>query len=100
MHVAAIDPTPIAIDRDGVPSDLVESEKSILRSQALQSGKPENIVDKIVEGRINKFFAEHCLLEQAFVKDPDTTVTKLLSAASDDLTVASFIRFKLGEASQ
>ena len=100
MHVAAIDPTPIAIDRDGVPTDLVESEKSILRNQALQSGKPENIVDKIVEGRINKFFAENCLLEQPFVKDPDTSVTKMLSAASDDLKVASFIRFKLGEATQ
>lgn len=100
MHVAAIDPTPIAIDRDGVPTDLVESEKSILRNQALQSGKPENIVDKIVEGRINKFFAENCLLEQPFVKDPDTSVTKMLAAASDDLKVASFIRFKLGEATQ
>ena len=100
MHVAAIDPTPIAIDRDGVPADLVASEKSILRNQALQSGKPENIVEKIVEGRINKFFAEHCLLEQPFVKDPDTTVTKMLASASGDLKVASFVRFKLGEAAQ
>ena len=53
-----------------------------------------------MEGRINKFFAENCLLEQPFVKDPDTSVTKMLAAASDDLKVASFIRFKLGEATQ
>jgi elongation factor Ts len=98
MHVAAIDPTPIAIDRAAVPADLVESEKTILRNQALQSGKPENIVDKIVEGRINKFYAENCLLEQAFVKDPDTTVAKVLAANDAGLTVASFHRFKLGEA--
>ncbi len=100
MHVAAIDPTPVAIDRDGVPADLVESERSILRKQAVQSGKPENIVDKIVEGRINKFFAENCLLEQPFVKDPDTSVTKMLAAVNSDLRVSSFIRFKLGEATQ
>lgn len=98
MHVAAIDPTPIAIDRSGVPKDVLESEKSILRNQALQSGKPENIVDKIVEGRINKFYAENCLLEQAFVKDPDTTVAKMLAANDDGLEVSSFVRFKLGEA--
>ena len=97
MHVAAIDPTPVAIDRAAVPADLVESEKTILRNQALQSGKPENIVDKIVEGRINKFYAENCLLEQAFVKDPDTTVAKVLAANDAGLTVASFHRFKLGE---
>lgn len=100
MHVAAIDPTPVAIDRDGVPADLVESERSILRKQAVQTGKPENIVDKIVEGRINKFFAENCLLEQPFVKDPDTSVTKMLAAVNSDLRVSSFIRFKLGEATQ
>ena len=97
MHIAAIDPTPIAIDRAAVPADLVESEKTILRNQALQSGKPENIVDKIVEGRINKFYAENCLLEQAFVKDPDTTVAKVLAASDAGLTVASFHRSKLGE---
>ncbi len=99
MHVAAIDPTPVAIDRDGVPADLVESEKSILRKQAMQSGKPENIVEKIVDGRINKFFAENCLLEQPFVKDPDTSVGELLAGIDKQLKVASFVRFKLGEAS-
>ncbi len=99
MHVAAIDPTPIAVDRDGVPADLVESEKTILRNQALQSGKPENIVDKIVDGRINKFYAENCLIEQPFVKDPDTSVGKLLAGIDKALKVSTFVRFKLGEAS-
>lgn len=98
MHVAAIDPTPIAIDRDGVPGDVIEAEKKILRAQALESGKPENIVDKIVDGRINKFYAENCLLEQPFVKDPDTSVDKMLAGVNKDLSVASFVRFKLGEA--
>ncbi len=100
MHVAAIDPTPIAIGRSGVPQDVLESEKTILRNQALQSGKPENIVDKIVEGRINKFYAENCLLEQPFVKDPDTSVSKMLAGVNGDLQVSSFVRFKLGEASE
>jgi len=98
MHVAAIDPTPIAIDRDGVPSDVIDGEKKILRAQALESGKPENIVDKIVDGRINKFYSENCLLEQPFVKDPDVSVTKMLAGVNKDLSVASFVRFKLGEA--
>jgi len=97
MHVAAIDPTPIAIDRNGVSNDVIESEKKILRNQALESGKPENIVDKIVEGRINKFYAENCLLEQPFVKDPDTSVSKMLAGVNEQLKVASFVRFKLGE---
>ncbi len=98
MHVAAIDPTPIAVDRDGVSSELLEGEKAILRNQALQSGKPENIVEKIVDGRINKFYAENCLVEQPFVKDPDTSVGKLLAGIDKGLKVASFVRFKLGEA--
>ena len=100
MHVAAIDPTPIAIDRSGVPQDVLESEKTILRNQALQSGKPEDIVDKIVEGRINKYYAENCLLEQPFVKDPDISVSKMLAGVNGDLQVSSFVRFKLGEASE
>jgi elongation factor Ts len=98
MHIAAVDPTPVAVDRDGVSADLVESEKNILRKQAEQTGKPENVVEKIVEGRINKFFSEHCLLEQGFVKDPDKSVGQMLSEAGDDIAVAGFVRFKLGEA--
>lgn len=94
MHVAAADPTPIAIDRDAMPQDAVETERRILTNQALESGKPENVVEKMVTGRLNKFYAENCLLEQAFVKDPDTTVGKLVG----DVQVERFVRFKLGEA--
>ena len=103
MHVAAVDPTPVAIDRDGVPADTIENEKRILTNQALQTGKPENVVEKIVSGRLQKYYSEHCLLEQAFVKDPDTSVGKLVEKVAGELggevSVASFVRFKLGEAS-
>ena len=102
MHVAAHDPTPIAIDRDGVPAEVVEKERSFLTNQALESGKPENVVEKMVDGRINKFFAENCLLEQKFVKDPDKSVRDLLADASKavggELKIARFVRFKRGEA--
>jgi elongation factor Ts len=102
MHVAAIDPTPVSVDRDGVPADVVAKEKEILGKQAEQSGKPEKLIEKIVSGRINKFFSENCLLEQAFVKDPDISVGELLKKVSgdvaSDLAVTEFVRFKLGEA--
>lgn len=96
MHVAAIDPTPIAVDRDAVPADIVDKERELLKREALASGKPEKVVDKIVEGRINKFYQEHCLLEQPFVKDPDQKVGDLLAARGAS-GVAEFVRFKLGE---
>ena len=104
MHVAAADPSPVSIDRDSVPSDVIETEKRILTNQALESGKPENVVEKMVSGRINKFYAENCLLEQSFVKDPDLTVGKLVEKVAGEvggeIRVASFVRYKLGEASQ
>jgi len=93
--VAAHDPTPIAIDRDDMPAEVVEKERSFLTNQALESGKPENVVEKMVDGRINKFFAENCLVEQKFVKDPDKSVRDLVAEAGQ---VARFVRFKLGEA--
>ncbi len=103
MHVAAADPSPLAIDRDGVPADAVAAEREIFRKQALQSGKPEKIVDKIVDGRIGKYFSEVCLVEQAFVKDPDRSVGDVLKQAASELGaelgVTGFVRFKLGEAS-
>lgn len=97
MHVAAADPTPLAVDRDGIDKAVVEKEESILRAQALESGKPENIVENIVKGRINKFFAEHCLLEQPFVKDPDKKVGEIVA---DGASVVGFVRFKLGEGAE
>jgi elongation factor Ts len=97
MHIAAIDPTPVAVDRDGVAPDLVEKEREMLRREAIASGKPEAVVDKIVDGRINKFFQQHCLVEQPFVKDPDQKVGDLLKA-SDGAAISEFVRFKLGGA--
>ena len=99
MHVAAADPTPLAVDQNGLDPEVVEKERSILRNQALESGKPENIVDNMVNGRLKKFFAENCLVEQAFVKDPDQTVGDVLKAAGG-ATVSEFLRFKLGAASE
>jgi elongation factor Ts len=100
MHVAAHDPTPIAVARDDMPADVVEKERELLKREALQSGKPEKVVDKIVEGRINKFYAENCLLEQGFVKDPDQTVGDLLKSSGGGVSVTAFTRFKLGEGSE
>jgi elongation factor Ts len=103
MHVAAHDPTPIAIDRDDMPADAVEKERTFLTQQAKESGKPDNVIEKMVDGRINKFFSENCLVAQGFVKDPDKSVKEVLAEAGKsvggDIKVASFVRFKLGEAS-
>jgi len=99
MHVAAADPSPVAIDRDGVSADLLESERKIYRNQAIQENKPEKVIDKIVEGKLNKFLSQVCLMKQAFVKDPDKTVGDLLEQAGD-VQVVGFHRFKLGEASE
>lgn len=102
MHVAAADPSPVAVDRAGVPADLVEREREIYRRQAEQEGKPSAVVEKIVEGRVRKFYGEICLLEQPFVKDPDLSISKLLesaaAAAGGPVSVTAFLRFKLGEA--
>jgi len=104
MHVAAHDPTPIAIARDDMPAEAVEKERAFLTKEAKESGKPDAVVQKMVDGRINKFFAENCLVEQGFVKDPDKSVREVLAAAGkaagQDVRVASFVRFKLGEAAE
>ncbi len=93
MHVAAADPTPVAVSREGVSAGLLASEREIFKKQALAEGKPEKIVDKIVEGKINKFVSEIALVEQAFVKDPDKKVGELLG----DANISAFERFKLGQ---
>jgi len=102
MHVAAADPSPVAVDRTGVPAELVERERELFRRQAEQEGKPAGVIEKIVEGRVRKFYGEVCLLEQPFVKDPDQTIAKLLEAAAGaaggPVAVVGFLRFKLGEA--
>ncbi len=99
MHVAAAAPSYLV--RDEVPSEVVDKEKEIMRVKALESGKPENIVEKIIIGQINKYFGEVCLLEQAFVVDPDQKVGKVVEALSKELgseiKLNSYVRFQLGE---
>ncbi len=99
MHVAAA--TPQYLNRDSVPAEIVDKEKEIMRAKALDSGKPENIVDKIILGQINKYFGEVCLLEQAFVIDPDQKVGKVVEALAKELgseiKLNSYVRFQLGD---
>jgi len=99
MHVAAADPTPIAVTRDGISEEFLAKEREIYRKQALQEGKPEKVVDRIVDGKINKYVSEVCLIEQSFVKDPDRTVGDLLKGAGD-VSVSAFARFKLGQSEE
>jgi elongation factor Ts len=95
MHIAAHDPRPVCVSEDQVPAQLIEGERDIFTAQARESGKPDNIIEKMIDGRIRKFLAEITLLGQSFVKDPDTTVAKLLESAG--ASVARFERMELGE---
>ena len=83
------------VDQDSIPAEFVEKEKAILIAQAESSGKPPEIIEKMIQGRLNKFLAEVTLLGQPFVKDPDTTVAKLLDGAG--ASVSAFIRYEVGE---
>jgi elongation factor Ts len=93
--------SPIAIDRERVPEDILENEKEIYATQARESGKPEKVIDKIVEGKLKKFFSESCLLEQPFVKNPDITIQDLLNEimakTGENIVIRRFVRFQLGE---
>ena len=91
MQIAAA--APMAIDRDGVDASALEHEKEVLRKQAEEEGKPANIIERMVEGRINKFYKEVCLNEQIFVKDSEKTIKDVLG----DVKVTEFTRFQLGE---
>ena len=93
MHVAAVNPQVVA--PADMPEELLAKEKEIFTAQAQDSGKPAEIIEKMIGGRIKKFLAENSLVEQAFVKDPDVTVGKLVSSA--DAEVTSFVRFEVGE---
>nr|WP_256972792.1 translation elongation factor Ts [Saccharibacillus sp. O23] len=99
MHIAAA--SPLYVRREEVPAEVVEKEKEILKAQALNEGKPEKIVEKMVEGRVNKYYEENCLLEQSFVKDPDKTISQLLnekiSTIGENISIRRFARFELGE---
>jgi len=99
MHIAASNPR--YVRREEVPAGDVEKEKEILKAQALNEGKPEKIVEKMVEGRISKYYEEYCLLEQAFIKDPDKTINTLLnekiSTIGENISIRRFVRYELGE---
>jgi len=99
MHIAAINP--LFVTRDEVDQDSLEKEREIYRQQALNDGKPEKIIDKIVDGRLEKYYSEIVLLEQPFVKDNDQTVEGLLKEASatlgENVVIKRFSRFRLGE---
>lgn len=99
MHIAASNP--ICVDADDLPEKLIDKEKEIYRQQALDEGKPEKIVDKIVEGRLKKFYAEVCLLKQPYVKDPDLTVAdyiqELMGKLGENIQVRRFTRYQVGE---
>lgn len=95
MHIAAA--APQFTRREEVSADVLDREKEIYRDKARQTGKPDNIIEKIIEGQIGKFYGEVCLLEQSFVKDPDKTISQVLKAVGADVTVNRFARFVLGE---
>ncbi|MEE9441384.1 MAG: translation elongation factor Ts [candidate division Zixibacteria bacterium] len=99
MQVAAADPK--VISREEVTSELIDTEKEVYRGQAEREGKPEKIIDKIIEGKMEKFYSEACLLEQAFVKDNDKTVSDLVTDAiaklGENIQIRRFVRFRLGE---
>jgi elongation factor Ts len=93
MHIAAINPE--FLDRDSVDAESIEKEKKIYKEQMLNEGKPEHIIDQIVEGKINKYYTQVCLLEQPFVRDDDQTVAEILE--ENEMEVKQFTRFEIGE---
>ena len=99
MHVVAS--RPLYVTRDQVPADLVEREKAIYREQMISSGKPEQVIDKIVEGKLDKWLGEICLLDQPFVKNPDVNIQSLLTdsvaALGENIRVTRFERLAIGE---
>ncbi len=101
MQIAATNP--LSISRDEIDQSVLDREKEIFADQAKESGKPDNIIDKIVEGRVEKFFAESCLLEQQYIKDPDRKVLDLITESvatlGENIVVNRFIRFAIGESS-
>ena len=98
MHVAAA--SPVAVSREEVPTELVERETEIYRAQALESGKPENIVDKIISGKVEKYISEISLLDQKFVKNPDLSVqdllNELIAKMGENISIKRFARFQIG----
>ena len=101
MQIAATNP--IAISKDDLSSDLIDKERDIYTEQAKSTGKPDNVVKKIVDGKIEKFIEENCLINQSFIKDPDVKIGQLIQEAiaklGENITINRFVRFALGEKS-
>ena len=99
MHIAAAEPR--YVERDEVTQEMLDHEREIFRDQAIASGKPEQVVDRIVTGKMEKFFAENVLLEQSFVKEPDKTVSDIVTEGiakmGENIKIRRFSRFRLGE---
>lgn len=99
MHIAAANP--LYLNREEVPEEVLNHEREILKAQAINEGKPENIAEKMVQGRIEKYYKEHCLMDQDFVKDPDLTITDLIkekiAKIGENITIRRFVRYNLGE---
>lgn len=98
MHIAAT--SPVGITAEDVPEDVIARERAIYRDQAVEMGKPEKMIDKIVDGKLNKFFKESCLMDQPFVRDPDKTITdylnEVIAKTGEKITIKRFARFQVG----
>ena len=99
MHIAATNP--LGVRAEDVPEETIQRERDIYQAQALETGKPENVVTKIVDGKMNKFFKENCLLNQPYVRDPDLAVedvlNELIAKIGENITIKRFVRFQTGE---
>lgn len=102
MQIAAS--TPLSVDREGLPADVLDKEREIYATQAKESGKPEKVIEKMVEGKMKKFYSEACLLEQPYVKNPDITVQDLLNdliaKTGENIVIRRFARYQLGESDE
>jgi elongation factor Ts len=99
MHIAATNP--VGIRQEDVPKEIIDKEKEIYHEQVLEMGKPEKIADKIVEGKLNKYLQENCLMNQPYVRNPEISITDLLNEMivkiGENITIRRFSRFKIGE---
>ena len=102
MHVAAASPS--YVKREDIPADVLEKEREIYRAQFAGSGKPANVIEKIVEGKLESYYAQVCLLDQPSVRDPNVTIKQMVTAATaktgENVTITRFVRFKLGETAE
>jgi len=102
MQIAASNP--LSVDREGIPADVLEKEREIYATQAKESGKPEKVIEKMVEGKMKKFYSEACLLEQPYVKNPDITVqdllNELIAKTGENIVIRRFARYQLGESDE